>query len=331
MLKVGKEMPEEMKGDSEKNMKSIKVNVIIPTYRPGEEFRVLLERLEKQSLPAEKVVIMNTEERFWNSQWEKDFSFLEVHHLKKEDFDHGGTRRTAATYCRGDILVYMTQDAIPENRLLLENLIRPILEEEKVAASYARQIPRGDCGMIERCARDFNYPPEACVKRREDLPRYGVKTYFCSNVCAAYAREVYEELGGFVPSAVFNEDMFYAFQVISSGFGIAYAAEARVIHSHNYSCRQQFTRNFDLGVSQAQHPEIFQNIPSEGEGIRLVKNTAACLVKRGRAWLLPVLFAQSAAKYAGYMAGKKYSRLPRSAVRLFTMNREYWDREFGRI
>ena len=36
------------------------------------------------------------------------------------------------------------------------------------------------------------------------------KTYFCSNVCAAYKKSIYEEIGGFVKKAIFNEDMIYA-------------------------------------------------------------------------------------------------------------------------
>ena len=57
-------------------------------------------------------------------------------------------------------------------------------------------------------------------------------------------------------------------------YAIAYVADAKVIHSHNYNCTQQFKRNFDLAVSQADHPEVFGGIRSESEGIRLVKQTA---------------------------------------------------------
>ena len=73
--------------------------------------------------------------------------------------------------------------------------------------------------------------------------------------------------------------MIYAGGLIQAGYGIAYAAEAKVIHSHNYNCMQQFHRNFDLGVSQAEHPEIFEGVPSEGEGMRLVKKTLSHLVR----------------------------------------------------
>nr|MBU9870570.1 glycosyltransferase family 2 protein [Blautia sp.] len=98
----------------------------------------------------------------------------------------------------------------------------------------------------------------------------------------------------------------------------------RVYHSHNYTCMQQFHRNFDLGVSQAEHPEVFEGVPSEGEGIRLVKKSMAYLLKTGHIWLIPGLFLQSASKYAGYFLGKRYKKLPEKMIRSCTMNPEYW-------
>ena len=60
---------------------------------------------------------------------------------------------------------------------------------------------------------------------------------------------MYEALGGFSRRTIFNEDMILAGQMVQAGYKVAYAAEARVIHSHNYSGLQQFHRNFDLAVS----------------------------------------------------------------------------------
>ena len=77
-------------------MKEKTIDVIIPTYHPGKEFAGLLDRLKKQSRPVRKILVMNTEEKFWNTGWEKKYPDLEVHHLKKEEFDHGGTRKKAA-------------------------------------------------------------------------------------------------------------------------------------------------------------------------------------------------------------------------------------------
>ena len=60
-----------------------------------------------------------------------------------------------------------------------------------------------------------------------------------------------------------------------------------MVHSHNLTPMQQFHRNFDLAVSQAEHPEIFAELKSEGEGIRLVKQTAKYLLAHFRGFLIP--------------------------------------------
>ena len=105
---------------------------------------------------------------------------------------------------------------------------------------------QGNCRI--KTAGWWNAIREALIIHRkqnktiEDVDKLGIKTFFCSNVCAAYKKSVYKELGGFVPRAIFNEDMILAGTMIKAGYGIAYAADAKVIHSHNYSGRQQFHR-----------------------------------------------------------------------------------------
>ncbi|MFR3809792.1 MAG: glycosyltransferase family 2 protein [Lachnospiraceae bacterium] len=178
---------------------------------------------------------------------------------------------------------------------------------------------------MEQYTRQFNYPEKSRVKWLADLPELGIKTYFCSNVCAMYRRELYLQLGGFVQKAIFNEDMIFAGELIQKGYGVAYAAEAKVVHSHNYSAIQQFHRNFDLAVSQADHPEVFAGIRSEGEGIRLVKKTAGWLCRQGKPWLVIQLVWQSGWKYLGYLLGKRYQKLPKWVIPRCTMNPKYWE------
>ena len=139
-----------------------------------------------------------------------------------------------------------------------------------------------------------------------------------------YRRSVYEELGGFERRTIFNEDMIFAGKLVQSGRAIAYCADAKVIHSHNYTCIQQFRRNFDLGVSQAEHPEIFSGVPSEGEGIRMVKKTAAYLLEQKKIYLIPKLVLLSGCKFVGYRLGKGYKKLPKWLIDVCTMNKEYW-------
>lgn len=323
-------------------MKRPDVDIIIPTYKPDERFGELIKRLGQQVVPAKRILIMNTEEKFWkDASFDKAFldkgilgngSSVELYHIKAEEFDHGGTRALAASMATSEVILFMTQDAMPTDGHLTERMLQVWEKEEmeqdmqngRIGAVYARQLPAKDCRFLERYTRSFNYGEKSKVKSLEDLPKLGIKTYFCSNVCAAYKRDIYEKCGGFEKRTIFNEDMIFAAHLIQSGYEVAYAADAKVIHSHNYSGIQQFHRNFDLAVSQADHPEIFAGVRSENEGVRLVKNSAVYLIKNGRFWLLPQLIWQSGCKFIGYRMGKSYRKLPKTVVMWCTMNKKYW-------
>ena len=300
------------------------VDAIIPVYRPGNEFKELLKRLSNQSHRLNKIILMNTGEAPWKEEIEKEFPVCEVHLLEKKDFDHGGTRHEATTYSEADYLLFLTQDALPNNEFLIEKLLDAFAQDEKVKAAYGRQLPNSTCREIEKYTRSFNYPLESRVKSKADLETLGIKTFFCSNVCAMYEKKTYEAQGGFVRRTIFNEDMIYAGGLIKNDYKIAYMAEAEVIHSHNYNAVEQFHRNFDLAVSQVDHPEVFAGIRSEKEGIRLVINTAKHLLKVKKPWLLFPLVTTSAGKIIGYKLGQNYRRLSDDFILKCTMNPSYW-------
>ncbi|MDE5748555.1 MAG: glycosyltransferase family 2 protein, partial [Acetatifactor sp.] len=163
------------------------VDVIIPVYRPDRSFFQLIERLETQTVPVRRIIVMNTEEKYFE-QLIYGTKFLEQHrqvvvsHLSKKEFDHGRTRAQGVGKSDAEIFVMMTQDAMPEDSRLIENLTAAFLAED-VAAAYARQLPAEDAGPVERYMRNFNYPEDSRVKSSEDLSELGIKTYFCSNVC----------------------------------------------------------------------------------------------------------------------------------------------------
>lgn len=314
------------------------VDVIIPTYKPTNKLKRLLFMLKKQSYPVNQIILINTEEKyfqnlFYGTGFLEQFSNLLVRHISEYEFDHGGTRRLGVSLSHADYFIFMTDDAIPMNYDLVQELIQP-LEEGRAVLSYGRQCTAKRCSEIERFTRRFNYPNQSFVKTKEDLPRLGIKTYFCSDVCAAYRRDIYEELGGFVKQTIFNEDMLYAAKVIQAGYPIAYVASARVRHQHYYTNLQQLKRNFDLGVSQAKHPEVFAEVPPIAEGKKLVQSTAKHLKQKGLGKRIPELYITSAYKFLGFQLGKHYKQLPRRVIRSLTMNPGYWwheDREANYI
>lgn len=307
-------------------VKNYKIDVIIPTYKPDERVVIMLQRLLKQTYAIHEIHIVDTETGIFPEKIYSLSDKIKVTKIAKAEFDHGGTRGMAADLSTAEILVFMTQDAMPVDEYVLEELIRPF-DNEKVAAAYARQLADSSCGEIEQYIRGFNYPEQGMIKSYDDVAKLGIKAYFCSDVCAAYKKEIYDKIGGFVKKTIFNEDSIMAANMLKAGYCVAYAADAKVLHCHKYNGIQQFKRNFDLAVSQADHPEIFGTVKSESEGIRLVKNTAKYLCKIGKPWLIFTLFVQSGCKYMGYLAGKNYQKLPEWLILKFTLSQEYWKKE----
>ena len=305
-----------------------KADIIIPVYKPDGKFLTLIEKLGKQSVLPNRIIIMNTEQKYYDrliygTSFQKEHRDMVVKHLSRREFDHGRTRNRGVQYSDTDFFIMMTQDAVPADEYLVERLLEQ-LGKENVAVAYARQLADGDSSEIEKYTRNFNYPEQSKIKTKADLETLGIKTFFCSNVCAAYNRKIFDELGGFVKHTIFNEDMIYAARAVEAGYGIAYTAEARVVHSHDYSNREQFQRNFDLGVSQAQHPEVFAAYPSESEGIRLVRQLIRHLRESGHRSQIPHVMMQSGARYIGYQLGRQYRALPDKMVVRMSNNKEYW-------
>lgn len=254
---------------------------------------------------------------------------MEIHHLTKEQFDHGGTRDQGIRKCSGDIVICMTQDALPADRFLVERLLEAFSNPD-VWAAYARQLPAKDCSEIEKYTRSFNYTAESFIKGKENIEELGVKTFFCSNVCAAWRRGAYLEQGGFEKKTIFNEDMILAGKMILAGGKVAYCADAQVIHSHNYHAKDQFHRYFDLAVSQVMHPEVFGNVSSESEGMRLVKKSIRHCLRIRKPWLVFSVLTNNAGKFLGYKLGQHYRMLPPKVIQMCTMNQTFWQEGAGR-
>ena len=309
----------------------MKIDVIIPVYRPTEKFQKLLQRISMQTYLPGRIILMHTRDgiKLDYSLCKNKIPVTEIR-IDEAAFDHGGTRDMGIRVSDADIVVMMTQDAIPTDSFLLENLVKVLERKEEVAVVYARQLPDDNSSVLEKYTRKFNYPGTSRIKSREDLNRMGIKTYFCSNVCAAYRRETYLRLGGFERPVIFNEDMIFAADAIKAGWKVAYNANAKVIHSHHYTYLQLVRRNFDQGVSQICYPDIFGTVKSEKEGIHLICAISKKLIREKKYIQLIRLAAESGCKYVGYQLGKHYKNLPESFIMKLTMNRNYWKERSGK-
>ncbi len=284
------------------------VSVIIPTYNAGNVLDRLLLSLKEQNVVSEIIVIDS-------SSTDNTGTIAKDHNVKlmsvdKKDFNHGVARNAAALQAEGDIIIFMTQDAFPLDHFCIENLIKQ-LQVDSIAAVYGRQIPQEDAMPTEKFARLYNYPEGPIIKGREQTEEMGIKTFFFSNVFSAIRRKEFQEVGGFPENVIMFEDMLFAAKLIEQGYKIAYASEAKVIHSHDYSLVQQLRRYYQAGISFQRNPWFMRYAGSNKEGITFLKEEIKFLFKQKKyLWVFYAIF-EAMCKYTGYRLGLNYDRLPR--------------------
>ena len=283
------------------------ISVIIPTLNAEKDLPSLLRALQSQTLQPAEILIADSESADGTVRIAEGAAGdlpVRILPVKRAEFDHGKTRDWALWESTGDTVVFLTQDAVPADEHFLENLVRP-LAEEKVAVVTGRQLPKADATPMEKLIRTFNYPAESHIRSEADVQKMGIKTFFCSDVCAAYNRKIYEELGGFVYPLKTNEDMFFAARAIRSGYRVAYAAEARVLHSHNFSLKEQYERNRIQGYEIERHRPLLGNVSKVSEGFRLARFVSGGLLKQGRVLSFARFGLDCFARLFGSRAGRR--------------------------
>ncbi|MDA8077334.1 MAG: glycosyltransferase family 2 protein [Nitrospiraceae bacterium] len=297
-------------------------SVIIPTHNAGQTLAGLLKAVRQQTVPCEIIVVdsFSTDDTAGIAS-----SFgAAVKNVGQGGFGHGSSRNLGWRAAAGDVIVYLTQDALPADDQAIARLT-VYLDDRNVGAVFGRQLPRPGAGPFGAHARLFNYPGKSRIVTLADRERMGIRTPFFSNSFSAYRRSVLEEIGGFDEQVIMGEDVCAAGRLLLKGYGIAYAADAAVCHSHDYTVFGEFSRYFDIGVFHATESWLAESFGRpEGEGMRYLRSEARFLAHNGRPLLLPALLLRNAMKYAGYLLGKNHRMLPRRLARSMSMHRGWW-------
>ena len=302
------------------------LSVILPTWNGAASLRELLVALSRQTVLVHELLVVDSSSEDETAAIAKEFD-AEVLVVPQEDFDHGGTRSVIARKARGDILIFLTQDAVPVSTDALEKLIEPLLSDEMIAVTYGRQLPKHDATVLAAHLRYFNYPSQAVVRSFADRERFGFQTVFASNSFAAYHRTALAEVGYFKAGLIFGEDTYAVGCLLMQGYKVAYVAEAMVFHSHNYTCLQEFRRSFDIGVLHVTERWLLETYGrAEGRGWQYVQSGLSYLVQVKKRALLPSFFWKMILKLLGYKLGRNFQLLPPWLVPVLSMHRSWWTR-----
>lgn len=287
------------------------VSLIIPTLDAGRYLAGQLDMLLGQTVPPDEILLVDSasgdDTLAIAAAYREKYPFLRVQSIDRAAFDHGGTRHEAIRQTKGRYVLFLTQDARPQDGRYIENLLSPF-RDARVAAVSGRQVAYPDADPAEKLVRAYNYPAQSRVWSENDAQALGVKAYFFSDACAAYRREAYEQAGGFDRPVATNEDMLMAAKLLRLGWSLCYCADAAVYHSHRFSLREEFRRNVKIGAVMSRYRARLQGAASGREGMRMVKYVLRGLAKQKRYAHIPRFALSCVARLAGYRWGYRSAR-----------------------
>ena len=283
------------------------ISVVIPTLNAEREIGALLTSIESQSLKPREILVVDSSSDDGTAARVAEHADVEFLVIDRKDFNHGGTRDMALRHTTGDFVCFLTQDAVPASESYLERLVAPMLADPDIALVSGRQLPKADARRFEQLVRGFNYPDAPSVRGKADLDRYGIKTFFASDVCSCYRREAYLAFGGF-DAVNTNEDMLIAARFVAAGLKVAYEPAAEVYHSHNLTPKEQYARNRAVGRFLAEHADDLMHASEIGEGGKLVKAVSVQLLREGRVVEFFAFGVDCAARLFGNRKGRSEAR-----------------------
>src|SRR5580704_18117393 len=88
---------------------------------------------------------------------------LQLRQIPPESFHHARTRNLAAGYANGEILVFLSQDAIPASSTWLQALLSNF-NDPNVGAVYGRQLPKQGSSVERQDALNALYGTQKLIK-----------------------------------------------------------------------------------------------------------------------------------------------------------------------
>ena len=232
----------------------MRASIIIPTFNGGVFLIECVKSILSQNVTVDyEIIIIDSESTDGSIQEcsdliEKKAIKYKIISIKQKDFNHGNSRNLAIKHCCGEIVVLLTQDAVPCNSLWLSNLIMNFEADSEIVGVFGRhKAHKNHPKIIQRDIENhFLTMAQTPIRTIDDIFEYHrneslrQKLHFFSNNNSAIRRSTWEKIP--FPEVAYGEDQTWAKAILEKGFKIKYCDDASVYHSHDYSLLETFSR-----------------------------------------------------------------------------------------
>ena len=282
---------------------SLSISIVIPTLNAGRAFGTVLHRIAGQGRQPLEVICADSGSTDGTRHIVSQFPqarFVEIGELSGP-----GAWNHAMEEARGEIAVFLRQDALPANGDWLNHLVAPF-DDPAVAGVYGRQQAtlESDPLAAYRLNQRFCLEPHWRRNRIGDRVAYKSLPFFIDN--AAIRRSVWRGIH-FNDHLPIGADRVWARQAILASCTIAYAPDALVVRHVRSELKAAYRLALLTGYTDARHGDQGGTLWPDSR--RFAKRAAWYLIKGFALGRLPYLAIESITERYAYRVGSRLDHL----------------------
>ena len=301
----------------------VSASLLVLTKNGAGDLEALLQAVCSQSeASASEIILIDSGSTDGTLHIARRFP-VRIEQIAPEDFHHARTRNFAAALASGEVLVFLSQDAIPASDTWLASMLSNF-DDASVGAVYGRQVAKSFSSAERQDLLETVYGERRLVKDPALGNHLGYRFYHFSDANSAIRKSVWEFTRFPEDLAVF-EDIGIAKRILDAGWKIVYEPRACVLHSHQHSTVGLFKRYFDIGFT-LKHLRIW-NKPGIGASMlrdanKLLKRKISPSPGAGRRVAAGGI-CQDVAKSLGLVLGLNERYLPLAVKRHLSAHQIY--------
>ena len=202
------------------------ISIIVRCYNDVEFIKQTLQEILSQEginkLFSIELIVADNESTDGSLEHIQSFEEVKLIQIPKSSYKPGPVLNQCIRESNGDIIVFNNSDCIPQNKLWLSELVKPIIAKTH-KITFARQLPRPNAWPLVQKDNNFVFPELA-----QDF------SFFVFSLASCACDKTIWEARPFNEELQYSEDIEWGYFHTQKGEQILYCPKALVEHSHNY-------------------------------------------------------------------------------------------------
>ena len=198
-----------------------KISVVIRAHNEARWIKQCINRLNEQSILPDEIIVIDNNSTDGTVEICKGFKKIKI--FKYVDkYIPGKMLNYGISKAKNNFVLILSAHTIPYNKYFIENLLKPLLTDKKIVASYSRQIPLDISDPLTVRDLMIAYGPESRLQKTD--PQF-------NNASSLIIKKEWKK-NKFNEKETNLEDRIWAAEILKKKNYIYYAANSIVYHYH---------------------------------------------------------------------------------------------------